>query len=313
VIVQGLGAIGAGLLRAAHADARFEVVGAVDVAPALAGRLLAELTGSGPARITVKPTLEAALAAAPGAEVLLHATGSKLHEIAPHLEDAIRRGLHVVSTCEELSWPWDRHPDLARRLHEAARVAGRTLLGTGVNPGFVMDRLAVTVASASCGVRGVSVWRLVDPRPRRPQFQKKVGFGLERDDWEALVISGRAGHIGLPESARLVAAGLGWTIPHWTERFEPLVPDPEGPISGILQVMEGATADGRTIRLRFEAHAGITRSEDRIDVDGTPPVHLRIDGGVSGDAATHAAVLHAAHLLGAAPRGLVTVLDLPLR
>src|SRR5256885_16086863 len=55
----------------------------------------------------------------------------------------------IVSTCEELSYPFRTHPELAAKLDAAAKEWGVALVGTGVNPGFVMDKLAVTPAAGA--------------------------------------------------------------------------------------------------------------------------------------------------------------------
>jgi len=67
----------------------------------------------------------------------------------------------VVSSCEELSFPELQHPQLAQELDEAALQGGATLLGTGVNPGFVLDLLPVVVAGACAEVMRVRCLRVV--------------------------------------------------------------------------------------------------------------------------------------------------------
>lgn len=318
VLVQGLGPMGLKILHAAQADPDFDVVAAVDVAEPLAGRDLVDVAPGAPPGITIQPTLQQARNAAAATAnlrdaIVLHATGSYLKAVAPQLEDALQLGLHVVSTCEELSYPFVRHPNRSRELEGLARAAGRTIVGTGVNPGFVMDQLVVTLRAASHAIRAVTVRRVQDPRPRRLPFQRKVGLGLSRHDYDALAASGKFGHVGLEESGWLVAAGLGWDIDGWTTTLEPVQPDPQGPVLGTLQRLQGATADGRTVLLHFEAHSGVEASFDEIEIDGTPPLKLRFVGGVFGDDATAAAVLRAARVIPSAARGLLTVLDLPLR
>lgn len=313
VIAQGLGTIGAMILRAAAADPAFRVVGAVDVAETMRGRDLADLVPGAPAGIVVQASLAEALQRAPGAALLLHAAGSALEQVAPHFADAVTRGLHVVSTCEKLAYPFHRHPQLSDYLDDLALRAGCTIVGTGVNPGFIMDQVVVLLAAASRDIRRVRVERVLDPRTRRPQFQRKVGLDLSRAEYDRLAARGLLGHVGLEESGRLVAAGLRWRIEECQESVEPLQPDPDGPLLGMRQSWEGRAADGRLIDLRFEANAAVDSGYDAIEIDGEPPLAVRFAGGVSGDGATAAAVLRAARVMPSAPRGLVTVLDLPLR
>ena len=121
------------------------------------------------------------------------------------------------------------------------------------------------------------------------------------------------GHVGLEESGRLLAAGLGWEIDAWESDLVAVQPDPAGPVLGTRQTLRAVTADGRRVDLRFEAQAGVTEPYDEIVIEGVPPLRMRFEGGVAGDDATVASVLRCARVIPAAPRGLVTVLDLPLR
>lgn len=312
VIVQGLGPMGLRILEGALRDPALRVLGGVDVAPDLVGRPLADLVPGAPPGLVHGCLAEAADAHPPGT-VVLQAIGSRVAAVVPVLDEAAGLGLHVVSTCEELAWPYARHDGLVGCVHHAALASGVTLVATGVNPGFLMDRLVVALRSATHDVRRIRVERVQDPRPRRLPFREKVGVGLARAAWDDLAATGTFGHVGLEESARLVAAGFGWEIERFEGRLEPVQPDPDGPVLGTLQELWGETADGRRLELHFAAHSGVAASYDAIRLDGTPPISLRFDGGVFGDDATVAAVLAAARVIPRAPRGLVTVLDLPLR
>lgn len=311
VVIQGLGPIGRSILEGATRDAQLEVVGAVDIHPSLVGKPLHELAPQAKPGLRVAEYLDEV--DAPPDTVVLQATGSWLPDVFAQLVDAIDEGLHVVSTCEELVWPWSRHPDLSRRLDEAARTAGSRIVGTGVNPGFLMDQLPVFLTAASHGVKAVSIERVIDPRARRLPFQRKIGLDITREEYEERHATGRFGHVGLEESGQLLAAGLGWRIRRWEETLQPVQPDPQGRVLGLIQTLHGEDDDGRSIDLRFVVHGGVTESYDVIDLQGTPPLRLRFEGGVFGDDATAAAVLRAARLVRSAPAGLISVLDLPLR
>lgn len=307
VIVQGLGPMGRDIARAVAADPRFELVGAVDPAADVVGRPVGEVLDVAlPPTMEVVRSLDLAHGFAPMAEIVLHATSSWLGTVEEQLEDALSLGLGVVSTCEELAWPWRRHPERAERLDRLARDHGCTVVGTGVNPGFLMDRLPVVLAACSHDVRAIRIHRRLDPRPRRSSFRRKIGLGLTRAELEEA--GPGFGHVGLRESGEILAHGLGWGDLRWEESVAPAFDGDD--VVGLTHTLRG---DGGRVELVFEAHTGVTASEDLVAVDGTPPLRLRFDGGVFGDDATVAAVLHAAWVLPRAPRGLISVLDLPLR
>src|SRR5262245_16550210 len=208
VVVMGLGIIGQEIARAAHASPELKLVGAVDVSPTLAGRKLGDLVGNDQIAVKVAPRLPEALGKTRGA-VLLHATGSRLPQVMEQLLEALEHGMSVVSTCEELSFPFLKYPELAQKLERAAQKAGVTVLGAGVNPGFVMDRL-VAVAGQVCGpVRRAVASRVVDARTRREALQRKIGAGLTEEEFNALAEKDLIGHVGMIESAALCSVGLG--------------------------------------------------------------------------------------------------------
>jgi len=306
VIVQGLGAIGRLIAETARRDPAFRVVAVVDSDTELAGREIVK--GVPPAFAT----LADAHAQAPQADLLLQATTSRLEEVAPLVLEGVLRDMSVVSTCEELAFPFDRHPRISERIDRVARNHRCAVVGTGINPGFLMDTLPVTLTTASHNVRRVRVERILDPKARREAFRTKMGLGLTHDEFEGALATGRIGHAGLVESGRLIAVGLGWAEVSWEGRMRG-IEAPDGTMLGMVQTLMGTTPDGRCIELHFEANAAVSRNEDRIEVDGVPRLRLHFEGGVSGDDGTAAAVLHAARVIDAAPRGLVTVLDLPAR
>jgi 4-hydroxy-tetrahydrodipicolinate reductase len=311
-VVFGLGAIGAGIARLAATRPSIELVGAIDSAADKAGRPLSEVLGDDAGAASGARVHAGASEALEqlNPDVVLHATGSHLPDVMDQLLACASAGASVVSTCEELSYPWHRHPALATRLDSAARSGNATLLGTGVNPGFVMDTLAVVLSSVCQQVEHVTLNRIVDVALRRPQLQKKVGMGLTLLEFEARVAAGNFGHIGLPESCRLLARGLGWALDSLDETIEP-VPGEGGRAAGMRQTAT-ATAGGRTvIEATVQMSAGAPRPRDEILIEATPPVRMTIEGGIHGDTATAALVVNVIPAVILHTPGLITPLDLP--
>lgn len=320
----GVGAIGAEVVRLVAADPRFRIVGAVDVDPAKAGRDLAEIAGlEGPLGVTVTADLDAALRES-GAQVVVHSAGSRLEREAAPLLRCLRAGAHVLSTCEELSFPWARHPDLAQELDREARARGLRVLGTGVNPGFVMDLLPSLLALACQRVDAVRVRRVVDLSQRRPQLQRKMGAGLSLAEFEAEVTSGSLGHVGLVESALMLADALGWEMDELKEEMTPVLAPRHiragplriapGQVAGVRQVVTGTVGGRPLLELELVMVLDASEPHDAIEIQGVPPVRAYFPGGIHGDRATAALVKHLLPTLAYAPGpvGLVTMRDLPL-
>jgi 4-hydroxy-tetrahydrodipicolinate reductase len=320
VVVMGLGFIGQEIARAAMSSPEVELIGAVDMAPSLVGRALGDVLGGPAPRVKVVDSLDKAVGKRKGV-VLLHATGSRLPQVVDQLLTALKLGLPVASTCEELAFPYLKYPELAEKLDEAAQRAGVAVVGTGVNPGFVLDRL-VAVAGQVCGpVRRAVATRVVDARTRREALQRKVGAGLTEEAFFELVDGEQLGHVGLVESAALAALGLGLDCDDYEEEVAPVFaeedisggafPVKKGRVAGMFQSVVGLEEGQERVRLELTIAVGADDPKDRIEIDADPKLVLEIPGGVAGDRATANALVNAAPRLTAAEAGLLTVLELP--
>ncbi len=324
VLQFGLGPIGQGLARLALERKGLSLVGAVDIAPEYAGQDLGEVLGLG--RSLGAPVWGDAAQALKEArpEVVLHATGSHLPAVKEQFLAIVEAGAHVVSTCEELSYPFYRYPDLSRELDAAARARGVVLLGTGVNPGFVMDKFVATLLGACQRVDRVEVLRVVDAAGRRGPLQRKVGAGMSVEEFQALAEAGQIGHVGLPESAHMLADVLG--LPpdrEVTEEIRPKVAAKEvrtrfvhvlpGQVAGVDQTARVLVGGQERVRLHLEMYVGAERPVDAVRVEGVPPLSVAIEGGVHGDLATAAVVVNCVPLVPHLPPGLRTMLDVPIR
>ncbi|MFL5298778.1 MAG: dihydrodipicolinate reductase [Anaeromyxobacteraceae bacterium] len=316
VVLQGLGPIGQAIGRAVLERPDLRIAAAVD--PAHAGKSLAELLGPTAPPITIAADVAKAYAAARGGAVL-HATSSSFEAVLPQLQRAVDAKLAVISTCEELAWPWLRAPEAADALDARAEAKDVAVLGVGVNPGFVLDRLPVFLAQVTGAVRHVRALRVVDAAARREGLRRKVGFGLDEDAFLAAADDGKVGHVGLAESAALVAAGCGFEIDEYEDEIEPVVADEDfagppavrrGQVVGARQVVRGFAEGAERVRLELEISVHADDPRDEVELDAQPPVRAVVKGGIAGDLAAAWAVVNAVPAV-LEMRGLVTVLDLP--
>src|SRR5260370_34190273 len=151
----------------------------------------------------------------------MHSTSSSLANVMDQLLACLAAEPCIVSTCEELSYPFRTHPELAAKLDVAAKETGVALVGTGVNPGFVMDKLGVTLAAVSQRMEHAKALRVVDASNRRPPLQKKIGAGMTVEEFRAQVKAGVIKHAGLAESGARVADSLNLPVEQITETIEP--------------------------------------------------------------------------------------------
>src|SRR3989441_7855874 len=155
-----------------------EIIGAIDHDPAKVGRDLGEVVGASDAPWGVKVSADAAEVLGQAADVVMHTTSSSLPKVMDQLLACLEAESCVVSTCEELSYPYRTHPELAAKLDAAAKEWGVALVGTGVNPGFVMDKLVVTLAAVAQRIEHAKALRVGDASKRRLPVEEKIGAGV---------------------------------------------------------------------------------------------------------------------------------------
>ncbi len=318
----GLGPIGLETLKLAATRHWLEIVGGVDIDPAKAGRDLGALTGVRSLKRRVVYNSLGDLVAHAKPDVILHTAVSRFRSAFEHLESMARAGISVVSSCEEMVFPQLREPRLAARLDRACREGGARMVGTGVNPGFVMDILPLCLTGVSCSVTAVHVRRVVNASTRRAPLQRKIGSGLPPAEFRRRLKAGLAGHAGLKESLALLARGLGWHLVKISETGHAMVADHDirtehlevrtGQTCGLHQRVEAVAKGKGKLTLDLKMYLDAPDPQDAVQIDGVPPLNLTIPGGVAGDPATAGALINTIPRLLAAKPGLVLLMDLPL-
>jgi 4-hydroxy-tetrahydrodipicolinate reductase len=315
----GLGPLGQMLGPYLTEKENLQLVGAVDVDPAKTGRDLGTLYNlDRPLDVAVGGKLDAGMTN--DADVAVLTTVSELRALFPTLVQLIEGGLHVVSTCEELAYPWIAEPELARRIDDLARVNRVSVLGTGVNPGFLMDFLP-TAATAVCrNVDSILIERIQNASLRRLPFRQKIGAGLSVESFDERVRCRQIRHVGLTQSMHMVASGLGWRLDKTEDIVEPVVARTvvrgedwsvrAGDTTGVNQTGRGYAGNREVLTLVFRASVGETHPRDRIHILGTPEIDLTIAGGINGDVATCSIVTNAIPVIHHAPPGLRTMVDI---
>lgn len=322
VVQFGVGPIGASIVRLMRRKASLEIVGAVDNDPAKAGRDLGEIVGAPDAPWGVAISGDAARGLDRPVDVVIHSTSSYLPSVMDQLLACIAAGCCVVSTCEELAYPFRKHPDLSKQLDTAAKDEGVAVVGTGVNPGFVMDKLVLTLSAASQRVDWAKAVRVVDASKRRLPLQKKIGAGMTPEEFRSQVAAGVIKHHGLPESVAMVADGLGLALDDISETIEPVIAEEivktaflevaPGQVAGVHQIARGTSRGEEKIFMELKMYVGAKQPADTIELKGEPDLSLVIPGGTHGDIATAAVAVNAIPAILAAPAGLRTGRDLPL-
>jgi len=322
VVLVGLGPIGQGIARLILETPGLALVGACDISSEKAGQDLGKVLGL-PRRLRVKVEADPLrLARRVRADLAILSTSSSARDLKPQVLAFVARGMNVITTCEQLAFPVPANRNLFREIDRAAARKKVSVLGTGVNPGFSMDALALMLTAPCARVERVSVTRVVDAASRRLTLQRKVGAGLNLNQFRRAMTEGTVRHVGLTESAYMIAAGLGWQLERIDETLEPVIAPrdldtehlriPAGAAAGLRQSARGFRDGQPVVNLDLQVYVGAESPRDHVLVDGLPPIDMTIAGGVAGDVATAAIVVNAIPKLLAARPGLVSMRDIPL-
>jgi len=324
VVLYGVGAVGSLIAKSLLEKKGIKIVGAIDVAKNKVSKDLGEVLGlNKELGITISSDVDAVLSATKP-DIAIHATSSYLKDTYPQIVSIVKHGVNVISTCEELSYPHYSAPKIAKELDRLAKKYDVTVLGTGINPGFLMDTLVITLAAACQKIEKIEAARVMNAATRRLPFQKKIGAGLTTEEFKQKIERGEiTGHVGLEQSIAMIADALAWKLDEIkADPVEPaLAKEPvksdfikveAGKVAGLRQRAKGMMKGKEVIVLDFQAYIGAEEEYDAITITGIPKVKQKIQPCVHGDAGTVAIIINSIPKVLKAPAGLLTMKDLPI-
>ena len=324
VALYGVGVVGGLIAKFLLEKEGVEIVGAVDTAKDKIGKDLGEILNLGKKLgVTVSDSVEKAFSKA-SPDIVIHATSSYLKDTYSQIASIVKHGVNVVSTCEELSYPYVTEPKLAKQLDTLARKHDATVLGTGINPGFLMDVLVITLTAPCQKVERIEVVRVMNAGTRRLPFQKKIGAGLTVEEFKRKIEAKEiTGHVGLEQSIAMIADALTWKLDKIiVEKVEPVIAEKSAgskdikvsirKVAGLRQKAKGVMQKKEVIVLDFQAYIGAEEEYDAITISGVPSIRQKIQPCVHGDSGTIAMIVNAIPKVINAPAGLVTMKDLPV-
>ena len=317
----GLGPLGIKISQYINDKKTIETIAAIDINPALSNKDLGSLADLEESGVQIKKSIKD-IQNLTDVDVVVLSTSSNLKEISKQIIPLLDLGLPVVSTCEELTYPWDTDPEIAEKINKQAIDNNVAVVSTGVNPGFLMDTLPAMLTGVCKNVKSIHVNRIQDAESRRLPFQKKIGAGLSIDEFEERKKSGTLRHVGLTESMQFIANAVGWELDQTEDVITPVISEREvftkdlniaaGNAIGVRQEGRAYYKGQEKIKLIFEAAVGTGVSYDEVNIIGEPNITSRIEGGVHGDIATCSIVLNAIpNILNTQP-GLKTMKDLSI-
>jgi len=326
VLQWGLGAMGGGMARLMLEKSGLQITAAVDFRPDFVGKDLGEVLGVGRTLgVTVSNKPEEVLKKE-NVDIAILATTSWTREQMPDLRKVIEAGINVISIAEEMSDPWAQEPRLADEIDALARQHGVSVLGTGVNPGFVLDLLVVTLTAGCHSVERIEASRVNDLSPYGPTVMKTQGVGTTPEAFRAGVADGSiVGHVGFPESIHMISEALGRGVDRIEQSREPIISRvyretphvkvQPGMVAGCAHIGIGYRGDQEVIKLihpqQIHPHLENQDTGAYIHIYGLPEVHMAIKPEIAGGKATIGIAVNMIPRVVAATPGMKRMIDLP--
>ncbi len=330
VIIWGFGAMGSGMARMLLKKNGVEITGICDNHPDRIGKNLYELCSieqAGRPDIIIRPEISDIVSEG-CADIALLATDSFTAKAFPKIRFLLEHKLNVISTAEEMAYPIASEPELTRQLDEIARINGVSVLGTGINPGLIMDLLVVALTGACIDVDEIEAERVNSLSPFGPAVMEEQGVGISREEFRKGVENNSlAGHVGFNESIRMICDAIGWKLDEPVRQtMDPIVSKvyrktdyvevQPGSIAGCAMKGYGKVDGREKIRMihpqQVEPQLEGTETGDYIRIKGTPDISMAIQPEIPGGIGTIAMCVNMIpHVINARP-GLKTMLDLPV-
>lgn len=327
IAIWGFGAMGAGMASMLNKKTGVDVVGVCDLHPDRVGKSVAEVLNINRwSDVIISDDIEAMLDASK-ADLCLLATDSFTKGAYTKLKMIMEKGINVITTAEEMAYPKAQEPELAKELHEIAKVNGVTVLGTGINPGMIMDLLVVCLTGCMETLEHVEAKRVNSLSPFGVTVMEEQGVGITEAEYHKRVAADEmAGHVGFAESINMIADAVGWKVENFEQQMKPILTSVDrkspygfaaaGSLAGINMTGQGYIDGEVKIDMihpqQIEPEMEGTHTGDYITLQGNPPVSMAITPEVDGGIGTIAMCVNMIpHVINANP-GLKTMIDLPV-
>jgi 2,4-diaminopentanoate dehydrogenase len=329
IAIWGFGAMGSGMAKMLLKKKGVDIVGVCDRADNRVGKSIFEVLGverGDRAEVIINPSIDEVLDGK-NVDVCLCATDSFTKNAFPKLKTVLEKKINVISTAEEMAYPKAQNPELAAELDRIAKENGVSILGTGINPGLIMDLLVVCLTGCMVDVEHIEAKRVNSLSPFGPAVMEEQGVGITVEEFENGVKDGTlAGHVGFSESISMIADAIGWKVDKFEQQMKPIVTSVDrkspygfaaaGNVAGVNMTGQGYVDGEVKIDMihpqQIEPEMEGTHTGDYITIKGTPSINMANKPEVEGGLGTIAMCVNMIpHVINADP-GLKTMIDLPV-
>jgi 4-hydroxy-tetrahydrodipicolinate reductase len=327
VIIWGLGAMGGGIADMLLKKKGVEIVGAVGRGAKIGKSMYDYINTEKGSRPDVKIGAFEDVITEKAADVVVICTDSFTRNVFDKIKYCLEKKINVVSSAEEMAYPKAKEPELTKEMDKIAKENSVTVLGTGINPGLMMDLLVVAFSGACEEVEHITARRVNSLSPFGPAVMEEQGIGITVDEFNESVKTGKlAGHVGFAESIGLITEAIGWKLSDFKQSMEPIVTNVDrkspygfakaGDVAGCSMKGYGYVDGELKIEMdhpqQIEPHLAGVDTGDYIIIKGTPNVNMANKPEIPGGIGTIAMCVNMIpHVINARP-GLKTMIDLPV-
>lgn len=327
VIIWGLGAMGGGMADMILKKKGIEIVGVAGRGAKIGTSMYDYIKTERGDRPDIIIQSEEDLIKPGAADIVLLCTDSFTKNAFPRMKFILEQGINVITSAEEMAYPAAQNPDLAKELDEIAKANGVSILGTGINPGHIMDSLVLMMTACMVDVEEITSRRVNSLSPFGPAVMEEQGIGISVSEFEERKANHTmSGHVGFAESVGLMAEGMGLTVSEFSQDMHPITTDVDrkspygfaaaGSCAGVSMTAEAVLSNGMKVHMQhpqqIEPEQVGVQTGDYVIIKGTPSVNMLNSPEVEGGLGTIAMCVNMIPQVINADPGLVTMIDLPL-
>ena len=195
-----------------------EIVGAVDVNPAVIGKDIGEIMGSENKGIIVNDAKEARnVLQETKPDIVIVTTMSLLNDVEEPLMLCAELGINAITTCEEAFFPMNSNPNLTKKIDELAKKNNCTITGSGYQD-IYWGQLITSITGSTqkiTKIKGSSSYNVED---YGIALAKAHGAGLTLDEFDKEIAS--ADKISNEERQKVIDSGeylpsYMWNVNGW--------------------------------------------------------------------------------------------------
>ena len=195
-----------------------EIVGAIDVNPAVIGKDIGSVMGKDDMGVKVTSLADAEeMLKSTSPDIAIVTTMSLIKDVEEALMLCAKLGINAITTCEEAFFPWNSNPEVTKKLDEMAKKTKCTITGSGYQD-IYWGQLITSIAGSTqriTKIKGSSSYNVED---YGIALAKAHGAGLTLDEFDKQVAS--VDKISAEERQKIIESGeylpsYMWNVNGW--------------------------------------------------------------------------------------------------